>query len=70
MDERSDPRELSPRKEAFARETIRRLRAHKYEGWWRRHVWLATTVAALSIGLAALSRLWRRRPGGAPHHPL
>ena len=72
MDERSsrDPRELSPRKTAFAREILRRRREEKNEGWWRRHGWLATTTAALSIGLAVISRVWRRRPGASPQRPL
>jgi hypothetical protein len=57
MDERGtrDPRELSPRKDAFAREILRRRREHKAKGWWQRHVWLATTVAALSIGVGVVS---------------
>ena len=52
MDERSSrfPRALSPRKKAFAREILRRRREDKNEGWWRRHVWLASTAAAFSIG--------------------
>jgi hypothetical protein len=56
MDERSnrDPRELSPRKKAFAREILRRRREAKNEGWWRKHAWLATTAAAFSIGIAVL----------------
>ena len=72
MDERSnrDPRELSPRKKAFAQEILRRRREAKNEGWWRKHAWLATTAAAFSIGVAVISRLWRRRPGAAPHRPL
>ena len=72
MDERSslDPRALSPRKKAFAREILRRGREDKNEGWSRRHVWLATTAAVLSIGAAVIGRLWRRRPGAAPHRPL
>jgi hypothetical protein len=72
MDERSnrDPRELSPRKEAFARETLRRHREDKDEGWWRNHMWLAATATAFSFGVAALKRFWRRRPGGTPRPPL
>ena len=59
MDERSnrDPRELSPRKKAFAQEILRRRREAKNEGWWRKHAWLATTAAAFSIGVAVISRL-------------
>ena len=39
-----DPRELSPRKKAFAREILRRRLEDKNEGWWRKHVWLATAA--------------------------
>jgi hypothetical protein len=72
MDQQSnpDPRELSPRKKAFAREILRRRREDKAEGWWRKNVWLATTAAALSLGVAVLGRFWRRRPGATPHRPL
>ena len=72
MDERSnrDPRELSPRKKAFARETLRRHREDKDEGWWRNHVWLAAAATAFSIGVAVLKRFWRRRPGAPPHRPM
>ena len=71
MDERSnlDPRELSPRKEAAAREVLRRRRDGKAESWWRRHAWLATAATAFSIGVAVLSQVWRRRPGTPPHRP-
>ncbi len=58
-----DPRALSPRKKAIAREILRRRWEEKYEGFWRRHVWLAPAAAAVSAGLAVISRLWRRRPG-------
>jgi hypothetical protein len=72
MDERSslDPRALSPRKKALAREILRRRREDKNKGWWRRHVWLATTAAAFGIGAAVINRFWRRRPGAPPHPPL
>jgi hypothetical protein len=71
MDEESnqDPRELSPRKEAVAREVLRRGRADNAEGWWRRHAWLATTAAAFGIGVAILKRFWRLGPGGPPQQP-
>ena len=72
MDERSnrDRRALSTRKKAFAREILRRRREEKSEGWWRRHVWLATAAAAFSIGVAVISRFWRQRPDAAPHRPM
>ena len=72
MDEQSnqDPRELSPRKKAFVREILRRRREDNTEGWWRKHVWLASTAAALGIGVTFLGRLWRSRPGAPPHRPL
>lgn len=68
MDEGSnqDPRELSPRKEAVAREVLRRGRADKAEGWWRRHAWLAATAAVFGIGVAILKRFWRQ----GPHRPM
>jgi hypothetical protein len=58
MDERTnpDPRELSPRKKAFAQEILRRRREAKNEGWGRKHAWLAATAAAFSIGVAVISR--------------
>jgi len=59
MDELSnrDPREVSPRKKAFAREILRRRREDKNEGWWRTHAWLATTAACV----------WHR---GSCHQPI
>jgi len=58
-----DPRALSPRKKAIAREILRRRWEEKYKGWWRRHVRLAVAAAAVSTGLAVISRLWRGRSG-------
>ena len=58
-----DPRALSLRKRAIAREILRRRREKKYEGFRRRHVWLAAAAAAVGTGLAVITRLWRRRPG-------
>jgi len=62
-----DSRALSPRKKAIAQEILRRLRKKKYEGYWRRHVWLAAAAAAVSAGLSVIRRPWRRRSDDELH---
>jgi hypothetical protein len=46
MDEQSNPRALSPRKRHLCGRSFK----DKNEGWWRRHVWLATTSAGFHRG--------------------
>lgn len=49
--------EFGPRKEAFAKEILRR-REEARRG--PRFVWLSSLLAALAVGMAAFRKIWRK----------